>query len=151
MKSTRAKAKRKHAGKQPSGGGPTKQLCIKASQLKMRRSILILPSAWKFAPMTEIVFELKSSRLRASGGKDACCRGIVLACRPQKNAKDRYEMDLVLTQVPRNQIHLFDELRPHLPLCLEISCSECRWYRAGLSNTRGDCESIRRFKQQLPV
>ncbi len=151
MKSTRAKAKREHAREKPAACDQAKRLCFKASQIKMRRSILTIPSAWNFAPMTEVAFELKTSKARAPREKGACCHGIVLECRPQKNGKERYEMDLVLTQVPRCQIHLFDELRPHLPLCLEISCSECRWYRTGLANTRGDCASIQRFKQQIPV
>lgn len=124
---------------------------FKASGLKMRRSILTLPSAWKFVPMSEIAFEVSLPRRRAAARDSALCRGIVLACRPQKSAKNRYEVDLVLTQVPRSHLALFDEVRPHLPLCLEINCSECRWHRMGLSNTRGDCKSIQEFKQQASV
>lgn len=127
------------------------QMSFKPSQFKMRRSILTIPTAWKFKPMVEIAFEVDAKKSRTGRNGAALCRGIVLACRLQKGRKDRYEVDLVLTQVPRSQIELFDELRPHLPLCLEISCSECRWNRAGLSGTRGDCSSIQQFKQQVPV
>lgn len=127
------------------------QMRFKPSQFKMRRSILTIPTAWKFTPMTEVAFEVDASKSRKGKSGNGLCRGIVLACRSQKGKKDHFEVDLVLTQVPRSQIELFDEIRPHLPLCLEISCSECRWNRAGLSGARGDCHSIQQFKQRVPV
>ena len=127
------------------------QMRFKPSQFKMRRSILTIPTAWKFKPMAEVAFEVDAPKYRAKRNGAALCRGIVLACRLQKGKKDCYEVDLVLTQVPRSHIELFDDVRPHLPLCLEISCSECRWNQKGLSGTRGDCTSIQQFKQHVPV
>ena len=127
------------------------QMRFKPSQFKMRRSILTIPTAWKFALMTEIAFEVNAPKRHAKRNGATLCRGIVLACRPQKGKKGHYEVDLVLTQVPRSHIEIFDEARPHLPLCLEISCSECRWNLAGLSGTRGDCQSIQKFKQHVSV
>ena len=149
MKSTRGKKKAATDGLLVRYG--SEQMRFKPAQFKMKRSILTIPTAWKFKPMAEIAFEVDTPRSKPGTSAASCCRGIVLACRPQKGKKGRYEVDLVLTQVPRNQVELFDEVRPHLPLCLEISCSECRWSRAGLSGTRGDCHSIQQFKQQVPV
>lgn len=149
MKSTRGKSKTAAEGMLVRYG--SEQMRFKPSQFRMRRSILTLPTAWKFKPMAEIAFEVDAPKGRTGRNGAALCRGIVLACRPQKGKNGHYEVDLVLTQVPRSHIELFDEARPHLPLCLEISCSECRWNREGLSGTRGDCRSIQQFKQQIPV
>jgi hypothetical protein len=150
-KPTKARSKTAPPRREMLVGFGSQQLRFKASQFKMRRSILTIPTAWKFAPMAEIAFEVDAPKRRSKAGESALCRGIVLACRSQKGAKGRYEVDLVLTQVPRSHIEFFDEARPHLPLCLEISCSECRWNRMGLSGTRGDCQSIQEFKQHVPV
>ncbi len=120
------------------------------SDFKVERSLLTIPTAWAFKPMSEISFEIEFPGVNGRRQSPAKCRGIVLSCRPQKR-KGHFHVDLFPTQVSPSCGDLFDDLRPHLPLCLEISCDACRWNRAGLSNTRGPCTEIQEFKKSLPV
>jgi hypothetical protein len=77
---------------------------FEAEDLKMGSSMMTVPSAWRFKPLTEIdlKMELPSSRKAARSIK---CRGIIVECRPLKK-KGRYHVDLLLTRVPAGYANL---------------------------------------------
>jgi len=80
--------------------------------LRVNRSIITVPSAWHFKPLTEVSVKLqlppghKSKRAL----KAVECRGIIVECRPWKQ-KGRYHVDLVLADLPTRHEPLFKRPR----------------------------------------
>ena len=77
----------------------TDKVRFEADHLKMGSSIMTVPSAWRFKPLTEIDLKLELPSGKKTAARSIKCRGIIVECRPLKK-KGRYHVDLLLTRVP---------------------------------------------------
>jgi len=83
-----------------------------STHLKINRSIITVPTAWHFKPMTQIGLKLELPS-NDKGGKTAArlinCEGIIVECRPLKQ-KGRYHADLLLTHIPSRHEALIQKM-----------------------------------------
>jgi len=84
------------------------------SHLKMSRSFITVPTAWKFKPLTEVCLDVHLPKTKK--GSMIKCHGIIINCRPIKNNKGHYQVDLLLSDVPRKYEKSFEKLVPHAKL-----------------------------------
>ncbi len=78
--------------------------------LKVNRSVITVPSAWQFKPMTEVGLKVQLPGKKNGLSKAVQCRGIIVECRPEK--KGLYQVDLLLTDIPQKHANLFEKLVP---------------------------------------
>ncbi len=83
---------------------------FKPQTLKVNRSVITVPSAWQFKPMTEVGLKVQVPSKKGSRSKAVQCRGIIVECRPQK--KGQFQVDLLLTDIPDRHANLFHTLVP---------------------------------------
>ncbi|MBI4025998.1 MAG: hypothetical protein HY360_13515 [Verrucomicrobia bacterium] len=81
------------------------------AHLKINRSIITVPSAWQFKPLTEVGLKVQLPPGKTRTDRPIECRGIIVECRPLKQ-KGRYHVDLLLTEIPSRHANLFERLRP---------------------------------------
>ncbi len=79
------------------------------NHLKINRSIMTVPTAWRFKPMTEVGLKLQLPLNKNGKARPIQCRGIIVDCRPLKQ-KGRYQVDLFLTNVPARHASLLQKL-----------------------------------------
>lgn len=80
------------------------------ADLKIRRSILTLPTAWHFKPMTEVDLKLLVPSGKTGKTHPIQCRGIIIDCRPLKSReKGRFQVDLLLTEIPSRYAGFFQK------------------------------------------
>ncbi len=72
---------------------------FRSAHLKFNRSIITVPTAWHFKPLTEIGLKLELPFSGKNGRRLIDCRGIIVECRPLKR-KGHYHTDLLLTHIP---------------------------------------------------
>ena len=70
-----------------------------SNHLKINRSIITLPTAWRFKPLTEIGLKLELPPSGKGASRFIQCRGIIVECRPLKR-KGHYHVDMLLTHIP---------------------------------------------------
>jgi hypothetical protein len=84
------------------------------THLKMSRSFITVPTAWKLKPLTEVSLEVHVPKTKK--GSMIKCHGIIINCRPIKNKKGHYQVDLLLSDIPKKYENAFDRLVPHARL-----------------------------------
>jgi hypothetical protein len=78
--------------------------------LKINRSIITVPTAWHFKPLTEVDLKVQLPAAKKKPSKKFIqCRGIIIDCRPLKQ-KGRYHVDLLLTDIPSRHATAFQKL-----------------------------------------
>ena len=83
-----------------------------SAHLKVNQSVVTVPSAWHFKPLTEVSLEMEFPSGGKSQERPIKCRGIIVECRPLKKQKGHYQVDLLLTHIPSRQASLFQRLAP---------------------------------------
>jgi hypothetical protein len=84
------------------------------AHLKLSRSFITVPTAWKFKPLTEVCMEVHLPNSKK--GSMVKCHGIIINCRPVKKKKGHYMVDLLLSHVPPKYESAFNKLVPHATL-----------------------------------
>jgi hypothetical protein len=84
------------------------------SHLKLSRSFITVPTAWKLKPLTEVCLEVHVPKTKK--GSMIKCHGIIINCRPIKENKGHYQVDLLLSDVPKKYEKSIEKLVPHAQL-----------------------------------
>lgn len=78
--------------------------------LKLSRSFISVPTAWKFKPLTEVCMEVHVPKTKK--GSMIKCHGIIVNCTPIKSKKGHYQVDLLLSDIPKKHESAFKRLVP---------------------------------------